>query len=557
MSLFRNYSRNIQPTPLIYPEIVGESQRQFTNILLIDSQVKKYQTFVNSVNSSTFPIVYSIMSSKTELLTLLQRFSTNISRIALVFNSSLENVKPFLDGKPLFLNSETEPYSENVQFVIQIIKEFQVKNIDYLACNTLNYSNWVNYYTLLTQQTGVIVGASNDKTGNMKYGGDWIMETINQDIELVYFTKSIEYYSYLLDNPNAGTYYRSTIEFHSVDWYNYIVSQSLDPRNFDNGGGRLLLTLILNPDNSYTITEVSGTVLGETIIFLPTTNAQNYVYGSSDNIYFDDHYLLTNDGFNVTNAHNSHQYGFWKFNDSLSLNMDAFLTNKNDTNDTISSIVYGSNNYNPIRTILDSNDNHGYTHIDLAGCALLGGISSLLDYFPTLEIACFKSDSKILTNQGYKPIQDLRKGDLVKTLKHDYKAIDMIGKREIYHPALHVRIKDQLYKCSQSEYPDVFEDLIITGCHCILVDNFISEEQREKTIEVNGNIYVTDNKYRLPACADRRASIYETSGTYTIYHLALENDNYYMNYGIYANGLLVETCSKRYLKELSNMTLIE
>ena len=30
-----------------------------------------------------------------------------------------------------------------------------------------------------------------------------------------------------------------------------------------------------------------------------------------------------------------------------------------------------------------------------------------------------------------------------------------------------------------------------------------------------------------------------------------------MNYGIYANGLLVETCSKRYLKELSNMNFIE
>ena len=26
---------------------------------------------------------------------------------------------------------------------------------------------------------------------------------------------------------------------------------------------------------------------------------------------------------------------------------------------------------------------------------------------------------------------------------------------------------------------------------------------------------------------------------------------------IYANGLLVESCSKRYLKEISNMTLIE
>jgi hypothetical protein len=170
---------------------------------------------------------------------------------------------------------------------------------------------------------------------------------------------------------------------------------------------------------------------------------------------------------------------------------------------------------------------------------------------------CFKEDTKILTDKGYIPIQDLRKGDLVKTLMHGYKAIDMIGKREIFHPALQERIKDQLYKCSQSEYTEIFEPLIITGCHSILVDSFTDEEQKQKVIEVTGEIYVTDNKYRLPACADPRASIYETPGTYTIYHLALENDNYYMNYGIYANGLLVETCSKRYLKELSNMTLIK
>jgi len=172
-------------------------------------------------------------------------------------------------------------------------------------------------------------------------------------------------------------------------------------------------------------------------------------------------------------------------------------------------------------------------------------------------MTCFLESSNILTDKGYKPIQDLRKGDLVKTLKHDYKAIDMIGKRAIYHPALQERIKDQLYKCSQSKYTEIFEPLIITGCHSILVDSFTNEKQKEKVIEVNGLTYLTDNKYRLPACADHRASIYETPGTYTIYHLALENDDYYMNYGIYANGLLVETCSKRYLKELSNMTLIE
>ena len=172
-------------------------------------------------------------------------------------------------------------------------------------------------------------------------------------------------------------------------------------------------------------------------------------------------------------------------------------------------------------------------------------------------IPCFKEGSKILTDQGYKLIQDLKKGDLVKTLNHGYLPIDLIGKREIFHPALKERIKDQLYQCSQEDFEEVFEPLIITGCHSILVDDFVSNEQREKVIEVNGNTYVTDRKYRLPACADERASVYEIPGNYTIYHLALENDDYYMNYGIYANGLLVESCSKRYLKELSNMELIE
>jgi hypothetical protein len=132
----------------------------------------------------------------------------------------------------------------------------------------------------------------------------------------------------------------------------------------------------------------------------------------------------------------------------------------------------------------------------------------------------------------------------------------MIGKRDIYHIASNERIKDQLYQCSQTEYPELFQDLIITGCHSILIDDFANEEEKKKIIEFYGKVYITDNKYRLPVSLDLRSSVYKTPGTYTIYHIALENDDYYMNYGIYANGLLVETCSKRYLKEFSDLTLI-
>ena len=173
-------------------------------------------------------------------------------------------------------------------------------------------------------------------------------------------------------------------------------------------------------------------------------------------------------------------------------------------------------------------------------------------YSPPANFVCFKEGSKILTNTGYKPIQELRKGDLVQTSKNGYKAIFMIGKRDIEHIGSEERIKDQLYSCKQEQYPELLEELVITGCHSILVSDF-KEGERERTRDVNGRIFVTDNKYRLPACVDMRASVYDKKGVHTIYHIALENDDYYMNYGVYANGLLVETCSKRYLKELSNM----
>jgi len=65
---------------------------------------------------------------------------------------------------------------------------------------------------------------------------------------------------------------------------------------------------------------------------------------------------------------------------------------------------------------------------------------------------------QFLTDEGYKSIEDLRNGDLVKTLNDGFKCIEMIGKREIFHEATSERIKEQLYQCSQNEYPELFED---------------------------------------------------------------------------------------------------
>ena len=640
MNVFDSSPYNITPIPLIYPEIISEEKNKYTNILLIDNQTASYQTFVDSANSSTFPIVYSIQSSKTELLTLLQKMFTSISRIAICFASFKEKNIIFMDSKPLFLNNEQTPYSENLEFIISIIKEFSVKNIDYLACNTLNYTNWNNYYQKLSENTGVIVGASNDKTGNIKYGGNWIMESTSEDIELVYFTKNIEYYQYLLDTSNfayVDTPYGVCID--RTNTYMYATSYNTNiihrirmsnPQGdnipwvtginnpsgivIDNTNTYIYVTTVTVP-TAYTIIRIkisdatySTWVAGNQGLNQPygiaidSTNSYIYVTNYGNNTISKINYVTPgniepawikgtqglskpwgitidkNDLYMyVTNSDNRSiskigvSIPFFSLKWAEYLSGLGILNLRGITMDSTNTYLYVANFDTSLMQINIKNPNNytvGYYAFDYAvsmtysnnyiysGSNSNGGRIAQVSV-PNFQYVCFKEDSKILTDKGYIHVQNLRKGDLVKTLRDGYKPINMIGKREIYHIASKDRIPDQLYKYSNSEYPEVFEPLIITGCHSILVDNFVSEEQKEKTIKMNGKIYVTDHKYRLPACADEKASVYEISGNYTIYHFALENDNYYMNYGIFANGLLVETCSKRYLKELSNMELIE
>lgn len=176
------------------------------------------------------------------------------------------------------------------------------------------------------------------------------------------------------------------------------------------------------------------------------------------------------------------------------------------------------------------------------------------------NLVCFKEDTKILCKvnetEQYVPVQNLRKGDLVKTLSSGFKPIKMIGWKQMNHIISSERISEQLYVCSKNQFPEATEDLVITGAHSILVEKLTST-QEEKINSFMKQVYITENRYRLPSFIDERTAIYEKEGLCNIYHFALENDNYYMNYGVYANGILVESSSQRYLKELSGMTLIE
>lgn len=170
------------------------------NVLFINDNIPDYQNVVDSVNSTTLPIVYSCNSTRTEIIDILDKY--NIKRIGF-FNDS--SSLTFLENEPFFDIDILDNISgNNYLFIISLINKYNIVNIDYLACNTLNNLNYKKYYNVLN--TFCIVGASNNATGNIQYGGDWIMESTAEDIESIYFTSKIQYYKYLLVNiANQGT----------------------------------------------------------------------------------------------------------------------------------------------------------------------------------------------------------------------------------------------------------------------------------------------------------------------------------------------------------------
>jgi hypothetical protein len=180
-------------------------------------------------------------------------------------------------------------------------------------------------------------------------------------------------------------------------------------------------------------------------------------------------------------------------------------------------------------------------------------------YYVYPAAPCFLEGSTILCQvdgiERYIPVEQLSKGTLVKTSLDGYKPVVLVGKGTIQNPGTDERTEARLYKCSPSKYPQLANDLYITGCHSIL-EFPITETQKEETIKHLGRLFVTDKKYRLMACVDQRAEPWNSQGVYTIWHFALDHKDDGMNYGVYANGgLLVETCAIRTLKHKSNMTL--
>ena len=175
---------------------------------------------------------------------------------------------------------------------------------------------------------------------------------------------------------------------------------------------------------------------------------------------------------------------------------------------------------------------------------------------------CFLRGSKILClNEGlkeeYLPIENMKVGTLVKTLKGSYVKVQNIGKTMFNNPDNADRGPNRLFKLSTKNYPELTEDLIVTGCHSRLVDK-LEPKQKARHLQLMKSLYMTTGMFRLMAFIDEKAGPYLNPGPHEIWHFALENEEEVCNYGVYANGgLLVETASIKNMRERFGLVPIE
>jgi hypothetical protein len=176
------------------------------NLLLIDSSIREFSLFTNSINPNTLFISYDYTTDTiSDILLRIQSLNqTSFTYLGIVFEDDTTFNKLFAINEPyLSFNEQNQIIPNNVtSFIKTLVNTYSITTIDFLACNLLSYPLWHSYFDYLIIENNVIVRASNNLTGNLSIGGDWVLETTNENIRDLYFTEEIGNWNSLLGMTN-------------------------------------------------------------------------------------------------------------------------------------------------------------------------------------------------------------------------------------------------------------------------------------------------------------------------------------------------------------------
>jgi hypothetical protein len=170
----------------------------------------------------------------------------------------------------------------------------------------------------------------------------------------------------------------------------------------------------------------------------------------------------------------------------------------------------------------------------------------LFKYGPT-QPPCFNHGTMILCGvdgqEKYVTIQDIHPGMMVKTYRHGFRRVELIGHGEMINDP--TNWKKCMYRMCKTGL--MLDDLVVTGGHSILSKTPVTspEEQKKQALVWEAHDYLIDDQYMILASISSLFEKIKDTNKYTYYHIVLENEgNDCVQYGIWANGVLTESQSR-------------
>jgi hypothetical protein len=198
---------------------------------------------------------------------------------------------------------------------------------------------------------------------------------------------------------------------------------------------------------------------------------------------------------------------------------------------------------NATSTTLFQYKNASNAWVSVPSSATTFSITEVLYNHPQNNVPCFNQGTKILclnknSVEEYVPVENLRKGDLVKTYLHGYKKIKAIGvNRFVNDPSTYRKC---MYVMKKEKNADLIEDLTVTGDHSILIDNVRQEEIMEMRRRLAREERIGPKRLVMSSISNQFEKQTDVS-EYTYYHFCVEDDNcIHRKFGVWSNGILSE-----------------
>ena len=174
------------------------------------------------------------------------------------------------------------------------------------------------------------------------------------------------------------------------------------------------------------------------------------------------------------------------------------------------------------------------------------------------SIGCLNNSQKGLDEnfnmtfkEEYKLVQDLQVGDFVKSYRHGYRKISKMLSGTFVNNPTDIDVGNCMYKMIKTDDNGLIDDVTITRNHGVLVERL--SETEEKKVDMN-NLEVIDGLISIIAGKCDNFEKVKDIKRYKYYHFSLETDgDNDRRFGVWANGLLVETPSNNMMDNVTNV----